>query len=118
MGTSLLDETPVEESKASVVVEEEKEQAYVAPKPQVFDTLLGEEEKQPEIRVPASSEYLGNLSGLSYIPKPYEDLEDSEGRLDISNIVQADKSQKDRADYFCCPICANVVKDPLECSGC
>ena len=45
MGTSLLDEAPAEECKAPVVVEEEKEQAYVAPKPQVFDTLLGEEEK-------------------------------------------------------------------------
>ena len=49
----------------------------MAPRPQVFDTLLGEEEKQAEViqqPLPASQEYLGNLSGLSYVPKPFEDL--------------------------------------------
>lgn len=38
--------------------------------------------------------------------------------MDIANLQEPDKKSRDRADFFVCPICANVVRDPLECSGC
>ena len=62
--------------------------------------------------------YKGKLEGLSYIPKPYEKPVILSKNLDIANLVEEDKKMRERAEFFVCLICAMVVLNPSECSGC
>lgn len=54
--------------------------------------------------------------GLSYEPKPYSALPDT--HLDIATLIEEDAGKRERANFFLCCICAMVVRQPTECSGC
>ena len=61
-----------------------------------------------------------NKKILGYVPKPYKNdaTVDSPTHLDIAHLVQDDAKLREKANFFVCPICAQVVRDPLECTGC
>ena len=91
-------EQPVpEQIQGSSLVEEEKQPAQIQEEPVDWDKLYP--------------------SGLPYVPIPY-----SEGQpvthLDIGNLVEESKEMKEKANFFVCPICANIVLDAIECNGC
>ena len=56
-------------------------------------------------------------NGLGYTPKPYYEAElGTRTRLDLAQLE--DQSLKEKAQFFVCAICALVVREPMECSGC
>lgn len=80
-------------------------------------------EQIPKESIKVSQEELDEMdqkypNGLSYNPAPYAKPQHDEQHLDIANLVQADKTIKEKANFFVCSICTMVVKGPLECSGC
>lgn len=57
-------------------------------------------------------------NGLKYKPQPFSAPEGDEVRLDLADLVAADKEAKEKANFFACAICTMIVKDPTECKGC
>jgi len=85
-----------------------------------------EEEKQPlpslrkkveEKLDPLDAEY---PSGLPYEPKEFKHQAGDyhSTQLSFDQLVYENAKAKDKASFFICPICVNIVVDPRECSGC
>ena len=56
--------------------------------------------------------------GLPYEPKPFEMPIGIASHLSISNLVEIDDKIKEKANYFLCSICMEVVVNPKECKQC